>query len=394
MNSTVLNAFHGAGRNRLLAILMVTLNMRGAITCVGPLLKDIQAHFGLNGTAAGLLTSLPLFAFGFLSPYAAPLARRLGMEQAIFLSMALLIAGLGVRYIDGAFWLYLGTAFIGCGIAFNNVLLPGLLRRDFPAQLTLVTAIFTMVMVICGGLGSGIAIPLADQSGWRASLVSWALPAVLAVAIWVPQLRAHSAPVATERKAPLWNQPLAWQVSLFMACQSTAFYVMIAWFPSMMSDLEGISAARSGVILFIYQIFVLGSVMITPVFIHRLRDQRLIGVVLSAMILLGYLGLYVDPAHALGWMILMGLGAGGALVLAITLFSLRVETAGQSVALSGMAQAVGYLMAAVVPIFIGFIHDLTRQWTAALLLMIALSALQVLVGYLAGRPVKISGQIR
>ncbi len=394
MNSTVLNAFHGAGRNRLLAILMVTLNMRGAITCVGPLLKDIQAHFGLNGTAAGLLTSLPLFAFGFLSPYAAPLARRLGMEQAIFLSMALLIAGLGVRYIDGAFWLYLGTAFIGCGIAFNNVLLPGLLRRDFPAQLTLVTAIFTMVMVICGGLGSGIAIPLADQSGWRASLVSWALPAVLAVAIWVPQLRAHSAPVVTERKASLWNQPLAWQVSLFMACQSTAFYVMIAWFPSMMSDLEGISAARSGVILFIYQIFVLGSVMITPVFIHRLRDQRLIGVVLSAMILLGYLGLYVDPAHALGWMILMGLGAGGALVLAITLFSLRVETAGQSVALSGMAQAVGYLMAAVVPIFIGFIHDLTRQWTAALLLMIALSALQVLVGYLAGRPVKISGQIR
>lgn len=394
MNSPVMNALHGAGRNRLLAVLMVTLNMRGAITCVGPLLKEIQAHFGLNGTAAGLLTSLPLFAFGFLSPYAAPLARRLGMEQAIFLSMALLIAGLGVRYIDGTFWLYLGTAFIGCGIAFNNVLLPGLLRRDFPAQLTLVTAIFTMVLVMCGGLGSGIAIPLADHMGWRASLVSWALPAVLALAIWLPQLRAHSTPAATERKVPLWNKALAWQVSLFMACQSTAFYVMIAWFPSMMSDLEGISAARSGVILFIYQIFVLGSVMVTPVFIHRMRDQRLIGVALSAMILLGYLGLYVNPAHALLWMILMGLGAGGALVLAITLFSLRVETAGQSVALSGMAQAVGYLMAAVIPIFIGFIHDLTHQWTPALLLMIALSALQVLVGYLAGRPVKISGQLR
>ena len=391
MNNPALNAFHGAGRNRLLAILMVTLNMRGAITCVGPLLKDIQAHFGLNGTAAGLLTSLPLFAFGFLSPYAAPLARRLGMEQAIFLSMALLIAGLGLRYVDGAIWLYAGTAFIGCGIAFNNVLLPGLLRRDFPAQLTLVTAIFTMVMVTCGGLGSGIAIPLANHVGWRWSLLSWAIPAVLALVIWMPQLRAHSAPATGERKVPLWNQPLAWQVSLFMACQSTAFYVMIAWFPSMMSDLEGISAARSGAILFIYQIFVLGSVMITPVFIHRMRDQRLIGVVLSAMILLGYLGLYLAPAHALGWMIVMGLGAGGALVLAITLFSLRVETAGQSVALSGMAQAVGYTMAAVVPIFIGFIHDLTKQWTVALLLMIALSLLQLTVGYMAGRPVKIAG---
>src|SRR5688572_27092164 len=127
------------GRARLLAILLVTLNLRGAITCVGPLLADLQARFGLDGTAAGLLTSLPLLAFGFLSPYAAPLARRLGMEMAILFSMLLLVAGLGIRYFDGALWLYLGTALIGCGIAFNNVLLPGLLRRDFADRVTFVT---------------------------------------------------------------------------------------------------------------------------------------------------------------------------------------------------------------------------------------------------------------
>jgi CP family cyanate transporter-like MFS transporter len=389
-----LHAFRGSGRIRLLAILMITLNLRGVITCVGPLLKDIQAHYHLSGTAAGLLTSLPLFAFGFLSPYAAPVARRLGMEQAVFLSMALLVAGMGLRYLDSAVWLYLGTAFIGCGIAFNNVLLPGLLRRDFPAQLTLVTAMFTMVLVTCGGLGSGLAIPLASWGGWRFSLVSWAIPAVLALAIWAPQLRAHSAPASVQRQAPLWNQPLAWQVSLFMACQSTAFYVMIAWFPSMMNDLQGTGAARSGVILFIYQIFVLGSVMVTPVFIHRMRDQRAIAVALSSMILLGYVGLYLDPAHALGWMIVMGMGAGGSLVLAITLFSLRVESAMQSVALSGMAQAVGYTLAAVTPIFIGFIHDLTHRWTLALLLMIALALLQLAMGFLAGRSRSIPATFR
>jgi CP family cyanate transporter-like MFS transporter len=389
-DATGLQAFRGSGRIRLLAILMVTLNLRGVLTCVGPLLKDIQAHFHLSGTAAGLLTSLPLFAFGFLSPYAAPVARRLGMEQAVFLSMLLLVAGMGLRYLDSAAWLYLGTALIGCGIAFNNVLLPGLLRRDFPAQLTLVTAMFTMVLVTCGGLGSGIAIPLADWGGWRFSLVSWVIPALLGLAIWAPQLRAHSAPATVERQAPLWNQPLAWQVSLFMACQSTAFYVMIAWFPSMMNDLQGISAARSGVILFIYQIFVLGSVMVTPFFIHRMRDQRAIGVALSSMILLGYVGLYLDPVHALGWMIVMGMGAGGSLVLAITLFSLRVESAMQSVALSGMAQAVGYTMAAVTPIFIGFIHDLTQRWTLALQLMIALAVLQLAMGFLSGRPLQIA----
>jgi len=312
------------------------------------------------------------------------------MELAVFLSMLVLVAGMGLRYVDGAGWLYLGTALIGTGIAFNNVLLPGLLRRDFAGQITVVTAIFTMVLVTCGGLGSGIAIPLADWGGWRFSLVAWALPALLALAIWIPQLRAHSAPAVVETHTRMWNQPLAWQVSLFMACQSTSFYVMIAWFPSMMHDLVGISAARSGAILFIYQIFVLGSVMVTPFFIHRMKDQRAIGVVLSSLILAGYLGLFTNPGHALAWMIVMGLGAGGSLVLAITLFSLRVQTAMQSVALSGMAQAVGYTMAALTPIFIGLLHDLTQRWSVALLLMIAVAALQLATGYLAGRPIKVA----
>lgn len=388
-----LHPFRGSGLVKLLAILVVTLNMRGAITCVGPLLEAIQARFGLSGTAAGLLTSLPLFAFGFLSPYAAPLARRLGMEQAIFLSSLLLLAGIGIRYLDGTFFLYLGTAFIGCGVAFNNVLLPGLLHRDFAAQLTTVTALFTMVLVTCGGLGSGLAIPLADWGGWRFSLVSWAIPAVVALAVWAPQLREHSLPQAqAAARVRVWKQPLAWQVSLFMACQSTAFYVMIAWFPSMMSDLAGTSAARSGVILFIYQVFVLASVMLTPVFIRRMRDQRLIGAGLSGLILLGYVGLLADAGHALGWMIVMGLGAGGALVLSITLFGLRTADAAQSVALSGMAQAVGYTMAAITPILIGLVHDLTRRWTVPLLLMIALALLQVAMGLLAGRSLTIREQ--
>jgi MFS transporter, CP family, cyanate transporter len=382
-----LHPFRGRGLTKLLALLVVTLNMRGAITCVGPLLETIQAQFGLSGTAAGLLTSLPLFAFGFLSPYAAPLARRLGMELAIFISSLLLLVGLGIRYLDGTFFLYLGTALIGGGVAFNNVLLPGLLRRDFPGQLTMVTALFTMVLVTCGGVGSGVAIPLADWGGWRFSLVSWAIPAMAGLLIWAPQLREHSRPLGTTEARPrMWKEPLAWQVSLFMACQSTAFYVMIAWFPSMMSDLTGTSAARSGAILFIYQVFVLGSVMLTPVFIQGMKDQRLIGVAMSLLILIGMCGLLFDAAHAPGWMIVMGVGAGGSLVLAITLFGLRVDTAAQNLALSGMAQAVGYITAALMPILIGLIHDLTQRWTIPLLLMTVLAVLQMSMGYLAGRP--------
>jgi CP family cyanate transporter-like MFS transporter len=390
------------GRVRLLAILLVTLNLRGAITCVGPLLADLQARFGLDGTAAGLLTSLPLLAFGFLSPYAAPLGRRLGMEMAILVSMLLLVAGLGIRYFDGTLWLYLGTALIGCGIAFNNVLLPGLLRRDFADRVTFVTALFTMVLVTCGALGSGIAIPLAEWGGTRWALVFWIIPAVFGVLVWLPQLQRRSNPAAPASSrisqsnahprgsVTMWKQPIAWQVSLFMACQSTAFYVMVAWFPSMMLEVTATSPARSGTILFIYQMFVLASVMVTPLFIQRQRDQRIIGPVLSALILLAFVGLYFDPGHALAWTIVMGSGAGGSLVLAITLFSLRSASADDSVALSGMAQAIAYTMAAALPVLVGFLHDVTQQWTLPLLLMVALAAVQMLVGYLAGRPLTVA----
>lgn len=388
--SNELHPLHGAGLRKLLALLVVTLNLRGAITCVGPLLETLQAQFNLSGSAAGLLTSLPLFAFGFLSPYAAPLARKIGMERAIFVSLLLLLFGLGLRYMEGILFLYLGTAFIGTGIAISNVLLPGLLRRDFAQHLALVTALFTVFLVTCGGLGSGISYPLAQWKGWQFSMVIWALPVLLALIVWAPQLRQHSLPKVTNQgHTSLWNQALAWHVSLFMACQSTAFYVMIAWFPSMMSDLLGIDAARSGLILFVYQIAVLFSVMLVPILIHKLADQRGIGAVCAGLILLAFCGLLFNPAYVSGWMIVMGLGAGGSLVLSMTLFGLRSSSATQSVALSGMAQSVGYLMAALTPILIGFMHDLTDSWTLPLLLMIALSILQVLMGYLSGRPLTV-----
>ncbi len=384
----------GSGLRLLLSILIVTLNLRGAITCVGPLLQQIQADYDLSATAAGLLTSLPLIAFACISPYAAALARRIGIERAIFLSLLVFIAGLGVRYMPGSFFLYLGTGLIGTGIAISNVLVPGLLRRDFPQHLATVTALFTMVMVTAGGLGSGIAIPLADWGGWRVSLVAWLLPALFALLVWTPRLKFKKAVAQTQpvsaRKISMWTNSLAWQVSMFMALQSSAFYVMIAWLPLMLSDLEGISAEQSGWILFVYQIFALLSLLATTYPMRILRDQRWIGVVCSILILIGYVGLLVAAHQAMLWMILMGLGAGGSLVLAMTLFGLRVKTAAQSVSLSGMAQSIAYALAAFMPIFVGYIYDHTHSWSVPLVLMIVFSVLQIGAGYLAGRPLVIS----
>lgn len=374
----------------LLAILIVTLNLRGAITCVGPLLSLIQAELGLSAGAAGLLTSLPLFAFAFLSPQVVVLARRFGMEASIFLALLSLLVGLLIRYLPGTTAMYLGTALIGIGIAINNVLLPGLLRRDFSDRLPVATALFTLVLAALGGVGSGIAIPLEQLGGWRFSLVSWALLAILALVVWSPQLRRNQRPAPPQRAAgSVWGSPLAWQVSFFMGCQSTVFYTMIAWFPSMMSDMQAVSAARSGWILFVFQIFILASVMVIPLLIHRFYDQRWIGLCCGGLNLISLIGLLLAPQAHFFWMLVMGFGCGGSLVLAMTLFGLRAGSPAQSVSLSGMAQSVGYTMAALVPILVGLIYDRTHSWLLPQVLLVVVASLQVLVGYLAGRPLTV-----
>jgi CP family cyanate transporter-like MFS transporter len=391
MSSTAaLSPTSGPGLRLLLAILIVALNLRGAVTSVGPLLDLIQAELELSSAAAGFLASLPLFAFAFVSPYAAILSRRIGIEAAIFVALLSLLAGIGLRHVTGSFFLYTGTALIGIGIAINNVLLPGLLRREFLQQLPLVTALFTMVLVTVGGLGSALAIPLEALGGWRPSLLAWLLPVVIGLVVWAPRLRHNTRPQAPPQdRSSLWRSSVAWYVSLFMACQSTAFYVMIAWLPSLLADLEGISPARSGVILFIYQIFVLGGVMGVPVLVHRFDDQRWIGAGCASLIFFGYAGLLFATADALFWLSIMGLGAGGSLVLAMTWFGLRASSTGQAVALSGMAQAIGYLVSALAPILVGWLHDATAGWTVPLLLMLGFAATQVCMGYLSGRPLRV-----
>jgi CP family cyanate transporter-like MFS transporter len=263
-----------------------------------------------------------------------------------------------------------------------------LLRRDFPQSLAIVTALFTFMLVISGGLGSALAYPLAQWADWRFSLASWGIPALVALLVWLPWLRKHTDPEPRSPEAEpagIWRSALAWQVSLFMACQSTAFFVMIAWFPSMMSDLQRIDAARSGWILFLYQIAVMVAVLAVPVLIRRTPDQRWIGAACGSLIVLGYGGLLLDSIHVTAWMLLMGLGAGGSLVLAMTLFGLRTSSTPKAVALSGMAQTVGYLMAALTPILVGVIHDATEAWSVPLLLMIGITLLQTGSGYLSGR---------
>ena len=89
------------------------------------------------------------------------------------------------------------------------------------------------------------------------------------------------------------------------------------------------------------------------------------------------------------WIILLGMGAGFTFGLAMIFFSLRTDTPGQAAELSGMAQSVGYLLAAMGPMLFGYLHDLTDSWQIPLQILVGVSLLLFIVGLGAGRNKKV-----
>jgi hypothetical protein len=81
----------------MLGIVLLAANLRSALTSVAPLIGQIRTDTGISNGVAGLLTILPLLAFGVLSPIVPWVARRFGMERMLLASLLVLAAGIMLR---------------------------------------------------------------------------------------------------------------------------------------------------------------------------------------------------------------------------------------------------------------------------------------------------------
>ena len=376
----------------VLGFVLLAANLRPALTSVAPLIGQIRMDTGISNGVAGLLTGLPLLAFGLLSSIAPRLARRFGMERVLLASMLVLAAGIVLRSEGTVTALFLGTAVLGAAIALGNVLLPGLVKHEFPERAGLMTSVYVTAMAISAAIATGSSFPIAGQAGigWRGSLALWALLALVAAVAWFPKVRrpdpANASTGTYRRVTGLWRSPLAWQVTLFMGLQALAYYVTLTWLPEILQEEGGMSAAQAGWMLALAQVVVIPSMFLAPVLADRRPSQY--GVVVAAVTLTGAgtLGVLVAAGTATAlWVVLLGLGQGACFSLALTLFALRAPDSEHAAALSGMAQSVGYLLAAVGPFLFGVLRDATHSWTVPLALLLAVVVSLLVTGLGAAR---------
>ncbi|WP_197377232.1 CynX/NimT family MFS transporter [Mycolicibacterium baixiangningiae] len=371
-----------------IAVILTALNLRPAITSIGPLLGDMRESMGATATWAGVLTTLPGLCFAAAGMTAPWLSRRIGLSRAISAALAILIAGLLIRVLDGPYVVLGGTLVATAGIALTNVLIPVVIKGSFPARVGLMTGVYTAALQGGGALGSAVTPGLEGVfDDWRVALAAWAAVALVALLVWLVASRGipGSKPSTVRIKGrSLLRNRLAWTVTLFFGCQSLLAYVMMGWLPEVFID-SGVSKSTAGLLVGLMSLIAVPiSIFISPL-AARSSSQSPWIVGLGVIGVAGVIGLLIDPGAApLLWTVLVGLGLS-VFSLALTVIALRARTTEDTAQLSGMVQGFGYLLAGLGPFLFGLLHDLTDGWTVPWTMVLIVYLVQMFMGALAGR---------
>lgn len=379
----------------VVGIIFVAINLRPALAGVGPLVGLIRESTGLSNSMLGLLTSLPLIAFGVVSNFTSLFTKRFGISGTLAGALILLAIGIIIRSLPSIAALYAGTAILGVAIALGNVLIPGLVKRNFPHKSGKITSLYSSVLGIGAALAAGISLPLAVDLnlGWRGSLGVWAVLAIISFFVWLPQLwrikkvnNNRSFRVAMKN---LGSSKLAWKVALFMGLQSFAFYVILAWLPEIIQA-RGFDSVYGGWMLSLSQATgVLGSLLV-PVLAGKRKDQRAVVLFLGIIETVSLIGLMLPQIGMTAvWVSLIGFALGGSFGLALLFIVLRTNDSDTATELSGMAQSIGYFIAAIGPVIFGSIFDFTGSWMYPLGLLFVVGFVKFYMGFGAAKDEKL-----
>ena len=375
----------------MLSVILVAFCLRIIITGVGPLLPEITESLGLSGSASGLLTTLPLIAFAAVSSLAGGLGRRWGEGHTISIGLCLILLGTVLRSIAGVAGLYIGTAIVGIGTALGNVLLPAVVKAEYPTRVGQVTAFFTVAMVAAAALALALNVPLANAGlGWRGALLVWGAAVVITLIVWRKNasllLEATEQPEAAAPEKPIWKSGLAWCVMLYFGINSLIFYAIIGWLPTILQS-SGMESGTAGMVTALYQMVSLIPSLVVPTLAGRRQDQRgwlLLGSVLN---IIGIITLMSSTAAAaqVTATVILGLANGCAFSMGLALMGFRAKNAVDAARLSGFAQSAGYALAATGPMVVGWLYDLTPNWNIGLGYVLFTSVVALLAGQRAGR---------
>lgn len=385
----------------LCAMILLATNMRAPIVALGSIAPIVQAVLGISETQIGWLGAVPMLTFAIGALISPSIGKRFGLENTLIVMIGLLTIGLIIRTVFATWMGFLvGTLMLTLAIGFANTLAAPVIKQRTPKHIPLITGLFSLVMTVSAGVVAGVVLPLSEQVGWQWALGGWSLLGIFAIVIWIfLRLRlgssSHQAvdiPTAGHSDISMWRTPFAWQIAAFMGLQSLLFYTVASFLPSIWLS-KGLHAVQAGQMNSVFQFMAPISILSLTWLINRGRPIQALAVFAAVLNVIGVLGVsYLSTDLAWLWSGLMGIGCSAIFTLSMILFSLRTYTTNQSSELSGMAQAVGYLIAFFGPLGTGWLHEATGNWDVPLLIMLILMVINVVIAWMVSRPVMVDGK--
>ncbi len=358
-----------------LGIIFIATNLRAPITSVGPVINEITDYFNLSNIQAGLITTIPLMSFALLSGFAPGISSKIGMEKLLLFSLILLASGLVIRITGEVYFLFIGAAMVGAAITVGNVIMPAVIKKEFPNHTGLMTGIYAVSMNLTSAMAAGFSIAIGTTTGWgwKGSIGVWAIVAIVSIVVWIPQVLKRkqqvTAPIKSSFKS-IFKSRLAWNVTIFMGLQSLLFYCIAAWLPAVLQD-WGMSKVDAGWVLSYVQLAQLPITFVGPIIVNRMKNQGILVWITGLLMLAGIVLIIAFKSQFIILAtILIGIAGGLAFSLAMMFFVLRTKNPAMAASLSGMAQAFGYLIAAAGPPLFGLIYDFTGNWSYSFYLLI------------------------
>ena len=385
----------------LCAMILLATNMRSPIVALGSIAPVVQGALNISETQIGWLGAVPMLTFALGAFIAPAIGKRFGLENTLIAMISLLTMGMIVRSLIPTWMGFLGgTLLLTLAIGFANTLAAPVIKQRTPNHIPLITGLFSLTMTVSAGIVAGVVLPLSEQVGWQWALGGWSILGVFAIVIWVfLRLRLGSSsdqivPIATQGSSDIsmWRTSFAWQIAIFMGLQSLLFYTAASFLPSIWLS-KGLSAVSAGQMNSVFQFMAPVAILSLTWLVNRGRPIQALAVFAAVLNVIGILGVsYLSADLAWLWSALMGIGCSAIFTLSMMLFSMRTYTANQSSELSGMAQAVGYLIAFFGPLGTGWLHEATDSWDLPLFIMLILMVVNVGFAWLVSRPVMVDGK--
>ena len=274
-------------------------------TVPAALVEPMRKEFGLNDTQIGLLTSAFIWFYAIVGLPLGLIADRWSRKKLLAWGVVVWTAltastGLATTYA----FLFFSRIGVGLGEAACAPTATSWLGDLFPAnQRSRVLALFMMGVPIGGALGYFFGGPIAQAYGWRAAMVSAALPGLLLVPALLilrePErgasepsdrttFRRHEALATTS----IWNIlriPTLWWIIASGALLNFCAYVFATFLPAFLTRVHGLSVANSGKAAGTLYLLggVLGGVLsgrVGDYVVHRRQDGRMLCAAVMALI--------------------------------------------------------------------------------------------------------------